>query len=160
MRIYVASSWRNNIQPSVVAALRADGHEVYDFKNPYPGNEGFHWSEIDPKWKEWTPDAYVEHLESRIAQTGFDRDMQALATCDACVLVLPCGRSAHIEAGHAAGSRKRVLILLHEDKFEPELMYKMADWIGTDIEDLRHELRCDSQFEAYGPNGWILNGER
>ena len=37
-RIYVASSWRNTIHPSVVAALRKDGHDVYDFKNPAPGD--------------------------------------------------------------------------------------------------------------------------
>lgn len=32
MRVYVATSWRNEFQPGVVAALREDGHEVYDFK--------------------------------------------------------------------------------------------------------------------------------
>ena len=47
-RIYVASSWRNTLQPGVVAALRGDGHEVYDFRNPAPGVKGFAWSEIDP----------------------------------------------------------------------------------------------------------------
>lgn len=36
MNIYVASSWRCARQPAVVAALRAAGHEVYDFKNPAP----------------------------------------------------------------------------------------------------------------------------
>lgn len=28
MRIYVASSWRNEHQPAVVKALREEGHEV------------------------------------------------------------------------------------------------------------------------------------
>lgn len=50
-KIYVASSWRNDIQPQVVETLRKEGFEVYDFKNPEPGNNGFHWSEIDPDWK-------------------------------------------------------------------------------------------------------------
>jgi len=52
MSIYVASSWRNTHQPSVVAALREAGHDVYDFRNPRPGDHGFHWSMIDPDWKE------------------------------------------------------------------------------------------------------------
>lgn len=30
--IYVASSWRNDYQSSVVEMLRALGHSVYDFK--------------------------------------------------------------------------------------------------------------------------------
>jgi hypothetical protein len=42
MRIYVASSWRNEAkQQATVLALREAGHEVYDFRHPAPGNEGF-----------------------------------------------------------------------------------------------------------------------
>jgi hypothetical protein len=44
----------------------------------------------------------------------------------------PCGRSAHLEAGWAIGQGKPTAILLHEDKFEPELMYRMADLIACD----------------------------
>jgi len=33
-KIYVASSWRNDYYPKVVAKLREAGHEVYDFRNP------------------------------------------------------------------------------------------------------------------------------
>jgi hypothetical protein len=47
MRIYVASSWRNTLQPSVVALLRQEGHSVYDFRHPAQGNDGFSWSRID-----------------------------------------------------------------------------------------------------------------
>jgi len=34
MKIYVASSWRNEKQSLAVTYLRGSGHEVYDFKNP------------------------------------------------------------------------------------------------------------------------------
>ena len=47
MKIYVASSWRNERQPEVVRCLRQRGHEVYDFRHPTPGDFGFRWSEID-----------------------------------------------------------------------------------------------------------------
>jgi nucleoside 2-deoxyribosyltransferase len=50
--------------------------------------------------------------------------MDALEDCDACVLVMPCGRSAHLEAGFAIGAGKPTAILISEG--EPELMYKMA----------------------------------
>lgn len=40
MKIYLASSWRNERQPAVLAALREAGHEVYDFRNPAPRHEG------------------------------------------------------------------------------------------------------------------------
>jgi len=46
MRVYVASSWRNEKQPAVVKALREAGHEVYDFRSPTPGNTGFSWRKV------------------------------------------------------------------------------------------------------------------
>jgi len=46
-KIYVASSWRNPIQPRIVRVLREAGHTVYDFRNPAPGYKGFAWSDLD-----------------------------------------------------------------------------------------------------------------
>ena len=132
-RIYVASSWRNTIQASVVKALRNEGYDVYDFKNPEEGKGGFHWSDIDSDWKTWTPDEFRKGLEHPIAKDGFDTDMQHLIECEICVLVMPCGRSAHLEAGHAIGSGKRLIILLSDG--EPELMYKMAE-VVTSMDEL------------------------
>lgn len=51
MKIYVASSWRNIYQQDIVLFFRNEGHEVYDFKNPSEGDNGFHWSEIDEGWR-------------------------------------------------------------------------------------------------------------
>lgn len=135
MKIYVASSWRNNMQPRVVAALRELGHEVYDFRNPAPGNNAFHWSEIDPNWKNWKHEQFREALYHPIANKGFELDMDALRECDACVLVLPCNRSAHLEAGYAIGADKPTVILLDEN-CEPELMYRMTRFICKDLEEV------------------------
>ncbi len=136
-RIYVASSWRNAHQPEVVARLRSAGHEVYDFRNPAPGNTGFAWSAIDPDWLEWSPDRFVELVTThQVAGDGFGFDKRALDWCDTCVLVLPCGRSAHLEAGYAAGQGKTVLFLLHEDRFEPELMYLLGSGFACSIDEL------------------------
>lgn len=43
--IYVASSWRHPYYPEVVKRLRAEGHEVYDFRNPPHGGNGFRWTD-------------------------------------------------------------------------------------------------------------------
>ncbi len=124
-RIYVASSWRNDQQFDVVSALRVAGHEVYDFKNPAPGNNGFAWSAIDPDWKNWTPSDVVRMLtESTVAYEGFKLDFDAMKWANEFCLVLPCGRSAHLEAGWALGAKKPTSILL--TPMEPELMYKLA----------------------------------
>jgi hypothetical protein len=138
VNIYVASSWRNDLQPHVVEALRLDNHTVYDFKNPSPGDKGFHWSEIDPNWRNWVPNEFSAALDHPIAEGGFSKDQDALDACSACVLVLPCGKSAHLELGYAAGQRKLTVVYFPSDLAlmspaltEPELMYRMCDYICT-----------------------------
>jgi hypothetical protein len=111
MKIYVASSWRNPWQPEVVKFLRSARHEVYDFRNPGPGEKGFAWSEIDPDWRDWTPESYRRALYTPVADRGFGLDMNALEACEACVLVLPCGNSAHLELGYAVGAKKKTAVL-------------------------------------------------
>jgi len=134
-RIYVASSWRNEKQAEVVSAIRDKGHEVYDFKNPAEGDKGFHWSEIDPNWKQWTGEQYVDSLRHPKAKAGFDSDITAMEWATAFVLVQPCGRSAHLEMGWAAGRGKLTMMLLAPE-IEPELMAKMCDFIVTDMSEL------------------------
>jgi hypothetical protein len=126
MKIYVASSWRNEQQPAVVKALRAAGHEVYDFREPTPGDQdkGFAWSDIDPDWQEWSPELFRRSLAHPLAVNGFECDLEAMEWADAFVLVMPCGRSAHLELGWAIGRGKRAVILL--SGAEPELMYRLA----------------------------------
>ncbi|WP_375425970.1 hypothetical protein [uncultured Friedmanniella sp.] len=134
-RIYVASSWRCTLQPGVVKALRDQGHQVYDFRNP-DGGTGFAWSEIDPDWLGWSPVAYRALLEHPRALAGYESDFAAMEWADTFVLVLPCGRSAHLELGWAVGQEKRTAILLSSEGFEPELMYRMVDKLAVSLDEL------------------------
>ena len=134
-RIYVASSWRNKYFPEVVACLREAGHEVYDFRNPPHGGAGFHWTDIDPNAPDWTYAQYAEGLHHPLAERQFQADIDALTWADTCVLVLPCGRSAHTEAGWMAGAGKRVIAYIPE-MVEPELMYKLFDGVAGSLEEL------------------------
>lgn len=135
MKIYVASSWRNTRQPEVVAELRQNGHEVYDFRNPAPGDNGFQWSQIDPDWKSWSGEQYRLALSHPIAKAGFRKDFSAMQWAEAFVLVLPCGRSAHLEMGWAIGMGKLNVILLDEAS-EPELMAKMSDRLALNMSEV------------------------
>lgn len=139
MKIYVASSWRNFSQPGVVTMLRKSGHEVYDFRHPPHGRGGFAWADIDPQWQSWTAKQYRDALASPVAQDGYRSDMDGMEWADACVLVLPCGRSAHLEAGWFAGKGKPVFVLT-QDGEEPELMAKMCTAICVDWYDLLDTL--------------------
>lgn len=148
--IYLASSWRNEAQPEVLHALRMAGHETYDFRNPadnwrHPkaGDDsgGFRWSDIDPAWKQWTPWAFTQALDTGTADLGFSNDWRAMQYAEVGVLLLPCGRSAHIEAGYFVGHPAKSLHILVPELPEPELMYKMADGIHLTIESLLAGLR-------------------
>ena len=130
-RIYVASSWRNTLQPAIVTLLITAGFEVYDFK----ADDGFNWREIDPSWENWTNEEYIAALDHERALAGYKRDFDAMQWADTFVLVQPCGRSAHLELGWACGAGKKTAILL-SDEIEPELMAKMADHITDNAHDL------------------------
>lgn len=156
MKLYVASSWRNPYQPSIVEDLRAVGHEVYDFRHPPRGDHlGFSWSDVDPDWPSWTPEQYVEALNHPIAVAGFESDFGAMQWADAGVLILKCGRSAHLEAGWFVGKGKPLWILLDPDEFGrdaghhvTELMYRMATGIYTRIDELLEAVGRSSRTDA------------
>lgn len=143
--VYVASSWRNPMQPAVVAVLKAAGIPHYDFRNP-PGGAGFGWEQVRSpsqrvggvaaKGTDWIPSAeYGQMIEHPRAIEGFAADFDAMQRADTFVMVLPCGKSAHLELGWAVGAGKRTAILL-EEPVEPELMYRMVDHLATSVHDL------------------------
>ena len=134
-KIYVASSWRNQYYTEVVEKLRAAGHDVYDFRNPPQGTGGFRWSDVDSNYMEWSVDQYREGMKSPRAKQQFANDIQALEWADTCVLVLPCGRSAHTEAGWLAGKGKRTVVYIPEMQ-EAELMYMLFDLVTDDLSEL------------------------
>ena len=83
----------------------------------------------------WTFEEYAEGLKHPLAEQQFNADIFAMEWADTCVLVLPCGRSAHTEAGWMAGAGKRVIVYIPEMQ-EPELMYKLFTTVVGDIDQL------------------------
>lgn len=141
MKIYVASSWRNVYFPQVVEGLRKAGFEVYDFRNPPSGGNGFRWSDIGADYMEWSPEEYRRNMGHPLAVRQLTNDVEAMRDCDACVLLLPCGRSAHTEAGWFAGQGKKVFVLIPERQ-EPELMYGLFDGIATSVDEVVELFFC------------------
>ncbi|HBX46329.1 hypothetical protein [Limibacterium fermenti] len=129
-KIYVASSWRNEIHNIVVQALQRWGHEVYDFKNP-PSRTGFSWAHIDNKWQNWNTTQYREALNHPLAVAGFNSDFNAMKWADICIMVL----SAHTEAGWMKGVGKVVYVVQFSTE-QPELMYKIYDGIISSYDEL------------------------
>jgi hypothetical protein len=141
MKIYLASSWRNSYQPQALDDLRAAGHEVYDFRNPPGGIEnGFRWTEIDPNWQKWTTAEYRTALLHPLARRGFNSDFDGMKWADVGVLLLPCGRSAHLELGWMAGAGKQTIIWTRDGE-EPELMALLASYICGSLHEVLHALK-------------------
>ena len=94
---------------------------------------------MDENAPNWTFREYAEGLHHPLAERQFAADLEALQWADTCVLVLPCGRSAHTEAGWMAGAGKRVIAYIPE-MVEPELMYKLFNRVVCGLDDLRQCL--------------------
>ena len=139
--IYVASSWKNTLQPHVVARLRESGYNVYDFRHPIVGNDGFSWAQIYsvaelrnvPLPELWDASIIRDMLKHPIAETGFALDFAAMACASACVLVQPSGRSAHLEFGWIVGRGKPGFVLMDD---VPDLMVKVATGLAVNLEEL------------------------
>lgn len=130
MKVYVASSWRNEVYPEVVEVLRQAGHEVYDFR--YQGSSDWNPTEM-------TSSHLFDFLDHPKVQSIFQRDMDALVASDAVVCVLPCGRSAHLELGYGIGAGKRTVLLWH-DGDAPDIMHKAVDAIVFEVSDIAGAL--------------------
>ena len=143
-KIYLASSWRNKHYEDVLETLRMQGYETYDFKHPENnGASGFSWENVAADFEKWTCKDFKEGLNHPEAIKAFEKDFNAMQEADYCILLLPCGRSAHSEAGWMKGNGKKVFILDLSEKPTPELMYRMFDTYLTKIVDLVESVNTD-----------------
>ena len=137
MKLYTASSWRNERYPEIVQQLKEKGHEIYNFRD---ANSWFRWEQIDAGWESWENFEFRVALEHPLAQRAFKADFDGMNWADACVLIMPCGRSAHIEAGYMKGKGKPLYILLDGEKPRAELTYSIANGIFENVPGLLSEL--------------------
>ena len=135
-RIYVASSWRNTKQQEIVHLLREYGHDVYDFTKPNDRTMSNVWEDIHLNHDLCTSDQYIEAISDSTVIKRFEDHVNAMMAADTCILLLPCGSSAHSEAGFMAGLGKMVFVLNTETELKPELMYRLFHGYTSNILDL------------------------
>jgi Nucleoside 2-deoxyribosyltransferase. len=140
MMIYVASSWRNEYYPEVVKRLREEGFEVYDFRIHRLATQASNGILSARTGRIGHLKQYRDKLSHPLAERQFKNDIEAIRSCDACVLVIPCGRSAHTEAGWFAGAGKPVVAYIPE-KVEPELMYKLFAGVCCSLDEVVNILK-------------------
>ena len=135
MIIYLIGSLRNPQVPVVAEQLREATHEVFD--DWYAAGP-----KADDKWRDYERRrgrSYTEALHGYAAGHVYDFDRYHLERCDVAVLLLPAGRSGHLELGWAIGKGKPGYILLDDPK-RWDVMYRFADGVFYSVDELVNAL--------------------
>lgn len=130
--IYLIGSLRNPAIPEIGNYLRTLGFEVFD-----------DWISAGPiaddSWRDYEKargHTYKQALEGYAARHVFDFDVRHLTRADIGVLVLPAGKSGHLELGYLIGRGKPGYILMDGEPERFDVMYQFADGIYYDKESL------------------------
>lgn len=135
--IYLIGSLRNPAIPTFGVALRNEGYDVFD-----------DWHAAGPtaddEWRRYETDrgrTYREALEGYAARHVFKFDLTHLDRADAGVLVLPAGKSGHLEFGYIIGQGKPGFVLLDPTVDRWDVMYQFATCIVGSLDELITNLR-------------------
>jgi len=134
--IYLIGSLRNPEVPKIAEQLRFYGHEVFD-----------QWYGAGPNaddcWQEYCKNKgmnFKEALADHGAQHVYQFDRTYLTRADTVVLVLPAGKSGHLELGWALGQGKKGYILLNGEPDRYDVMYNFATGVFCSLDELATEL--------------------
>lgn len=141
MKVYLIGSLNNPEVLNIGNELRAAGHDVFD-----------DWFAAGPAaddaWRDYERGrgrSYPEALNGLAARHTFNYDYEHLSAADVAVLVLPAGKSGHLEAGWARGRGKPLLVLLEKDTERYDVMYRFATGVSTTLTGI---LRLLDHLEA------------
>lgn len=130
--IYVIGSLRNPEVPVVAQGLRAIGWDAFD-----------DWfaagPEADDRWRDYEKARghnFKQALEGHAVRNVYQFDKTHLDRCDEALLVLPAGKSGHLELGYAMGKGKPGYILLDGEPERYDAMYRYADAVFVTREEL------------------------
>lgn len=136
MKIYLIGSLRNPAVPELAQKIRALGFEVFD-----------DWfaagPEADDKWRDYEKArgrTYQEALDGLAADHVYHFDLKHLNECSIAILLLPAGKSGHLELGYVIGQGKPGYILLDTPE-RWDVMYKFAEGVFQNSDELLKELQ-------------------
>lgn len=136
-KIYLIGSLRNPEIEDIASRLRDDGHEVFD--DWYAAGE-----KADDSWQSYEigrGHKLYEALNGVHAVAAFQVDKTWLDWCDTAVMVMPAGKSAHLELGYCRGQGKACHILMPTEPERFDLMYRFAHGVWTSFPALAVALR-------------------
>lgn len=137
--IYLIGSMRNPQIPIVANRLRKEGFDIFDDWYS-PGKDA------DDEWQAYEQlrgRKYKDALKGYHAEEVFTFDKTHLDRANAAILMLPAGKSAHMELGYIIGSGKPGYILLPGEPERFDIMYRFATEIFLNVEELVECLTKD-----------------
>ncbi len=143
-KIYLIGSLRDKRIPEIANELRRDtGHEIFDdWFAPGP--------RADDHWKEYESTrgrTYQQALSGYAATHIFQFDKHHLDLADCGVLLLPSGRSCHLELGYLIGQEKPGYVLMdNPDRWD--IMYQFATGIAFSMAELIKMLTIEGWDEV------------
>lgn len=147
--LYIIGSLRNPRIPEIAKALRTGGFDVFD-----------DWfaagPEADDYWQRYETQRgrdYREALQGRAANNVFQFDKGNLERCDGALLVLPAGKSGHLELGYMAGLGKWTGVLFEDEPERWDVMYQFVNQVFLnqgELEDFMEMVR-DAQGMVQAP---------
>lgn len=130
--IYIIGSLRNPKVPEVGEALRRAGWDAFD-----------DWYSASEDADDWLRDyyqkrqfSYKEMLNSFAAKHIFAFDKHHLDRCDVGLLVMPAGKSGHMELCYMAGQGKPCYVLFDKEPERVDIMYQFANDVFFSMEEL------------------------
>lgn len=135
--VYLVGSLRNPKVATTAQVLRAAGYEVFDdWLAPGPHCDAW-WQ----RYERHRGRTYLEALRGYHVRHVYEFDKYHLDRADIGVLVMPAGKSAHMELGYLKGRGKRTFVLLDREPRRWDVMYLLHDGVFLDLGALLVALR-------------------
>lgn len=148
--IYVIGSLRNPTVPAIANQIRAAGFEAFDDWH----GAGPH---ADDEWQRYEGErgrTFREALAGRAAQHIFQLDYVNLNRSAGTLLVLPAGKSGHLEFGYNRGRGVPSVILMPGEPERFDLMYNFAHLVTDSMSEVVEYFRGAIPQPAQPPKGF------
>jgi hypothetical protein len=134
--IYLIGSLRNPVVPEIGRTLRAAGYDAFD-----------DWFSAGPiaddclqEYENSRGHTYDEALAGYAAQHIVAFDRKHLDRCDIGLLVMPAGKSGHLELGYMTGQGKPTFVLFDKTPERYDIMYALTGGIYFNMDSLLDRL--------------------
>lgn len=139
--IYIIGSLKNPEILSIHKELEALGLEPFsDWKCPGPDADDF----LRDYYRERGL-SYSEILDSYGVRHVFEFDRFHLSRCDAALMVMPAGKSGHLELGYCCGLGKPTFILMDQEPERVDVMHAFATKVFMNREEMNEYFTSRSK---------------